>query len=280
MSIRGTLGKLMVIGIALAILGIMPAKIGSLEVQGQKRIIDVDPQKRTTEVDPRKGTTTDIDQVLVKIVPAKPVAPLPTIPSKDAPFPLSPADKQRLLQSVLTSLQQQSKANPTLKLENVFPLVVTPSIPPGARRIVLTTDHPKESYLEYFALSFMKAFRVATLGFETATWLGDNADGDLDLDIGGHRGQTLLLDFTVDQFRIGGGSVTPMEVNLVRDFTSRRGGRSTRLVSGRPLLAAHMEMGVTRGHILVPFIASEFDSIEVFSRTGWSFHSVEITILN
>lgn len=60
--------------------------------------------------------------------------------------------------------------------------------------------------------------------------------------------------------------------------------------SGRPrVLAAHMEMGVTRGHILVPYFESrsEIDrfhnpgiDIEVFSRTGWTFHRVEITRLD
>jgi hypothetical protein len=171
MSIRSTLGKLMVIGIALAILGIIPAKIGPLEARGQRRTTQ--EQQRTTEVDPG----------LVKVVPAKPVATRPPVASKPPPAPLSPTDKQRLLQSVLTSLRQQDKANPAVNLGKVFPLVAVPSIP-SAPGIILSTPYPISNAYIFHTLSFFKAFTVATdsrSGPPGATWLGDNADGDLDL---------------------------------------------------------------------------------------------------
>lgn len=298
MSIGSTLGKLMVIGIALAILGITSANPGSVEVQGQKR-------------------TTEVEQGLVKVLPAKPIVQRPTMASTPPPAPLSRAEQQRLLQSTLTSLRHQDNANPTLNLGKVFPLVATPSIP-SAPGIILSTPYPISNAYIFHTLYFFKAFSVATdsrSGPPGATWLGDNADGDSDLygflrvHITADSGATYLLDFTVNQFRPGGGSVAPMEVNIVLDFTERRGGGSVapmevkpgplsllgyaaqvRLDSGRPrVLAAHMEMGVTRGHILVPYFESRsgFEplknpgiDIEVFSRTGWTFHSVEITRLN
>ena len=303
MSIRGTLDKLMSIGISLVVLGLLPSNQGSAEAQGQQR-------------------TTQVDQGLVKVLPGKPLVQRPTVGTQPPPAPLSRAEQQRLLQSLLASLQQQNKANPTLNLGRVFPLVAAPSIP-STPPIILDTQFPVSSPYLSHTLYFFKPFSVATdgrSGPSVATWLGNNAAGDLDLygflrvHISAIPGATYLLDFTVSQFRSGGGSVAPMEVNVVLDFKERRGGGSVspmefnrgplpllryaaqgELGSGRPrVLAAHMEMNATRGHILVPYFESRSDisrsdidsfrnpgiDIEVFSRTGWTFHSVAITTLN
>jgi hypothetical protein len=261
MSIRSTLGKLMVIGIALAILGIMSAKIGPQEVRAQKRIIDVDPQKRTTEVEPG----------LVKIVPAKPVAPRPTMASKPAPAPLSLAEKQRLLQSVLTSLRQQDKANPALNLSSVFPLSVTPSLPRASAGsalvptgIVLSPARPS-TYSNGVGgrLTFLGAVKV---GDGSAMWDRVQGVGSVIVHIRAVKGNTYVLDF---------GMSGPIQVDLTMDRDNYGGTRST-----------HMEISGAQGHILVPFFASSELSevnveIEVYSESRyWFFYSVEILSLN
>ena len=46
--------------------------------------------------------------------------------------------------------------------------------------------------------------------------------------------------------------------------------------------ATNMEMGVTQGHILVPFVASSagWYRIAVFCQIDWQFYSVQVNTLN
>jgi len=243
MSIRGTLGKLTVIGIALAILGITPAMLGPWEVQGQKR-------------------TTEVEQGLVRVLPANPVAPLATIAS-NPPAPLSPAAKQRLLQSVLTSLREQQKANPKLNVGKLFAISNTIPIPPAPGTLMLTPTQPYFGNNGGFVdrLTFFQADFVGSSPENRATWNG--ANGLLKLSITAVPGKTYLLDFSVK-----GGA--PMYVALVGGVQYSH-------------TVFNMEMNVTYGHILVPFVASDpHDGWDIYvsSHTSWTFYAVEIIRLN
>ena len=248
MRMRSTLGKLVIIGIALAILGITQAKAGQLVKQEQMRVIQV-------------------DQGLVKVVPAQPVASRLIIASTPPPARLSPADKQRLLQSVLTSLQQQQKSNPKLNLGNVFPISDSdlPSIPPGAAGIVLSPTQPyRDNGGVIDRLSFADVSNVSTDPYNGADFF---YKGWLDVSITAVPSKTYLLDFTV----VGGG------INIQVDMYSSVSQMKMGVTNGH----IQMEMGVTNGHILVPFIASGPEVlIVVSSKTSWKFFSVEIIRLN
>ena len=235
MRIRSKLGKLMVIGIVLAIIGFSP---GRLDVQGQQR-------------------TTQADQGLVRVVQAKPVESRPTMESKPPPAPLSRADKQLVLQSVLMSLRQQQKLFPRLNLDKMFPLSGTPLLSPDGVRIVLSPTNPYNTYGgTHNWLTFYDASITTGLGSDNnAVWEESAFGVELDVRIATVPGRTYLLDFSVYQRPYPRGTV-PMEVNVAGNL---------------------IEMNPTNGHVLVPFMASaSYVDVQVRYRFIWEFYSVEI----
>ena len=229
----------------------------------------------STAVTPSSDSGAKIDQGLVRVVPARAVARRTdrSLQIQPRPKPLSLADKQQTVKSLLISLEQQNIANPGLNLSKWFPSSATPiSLKPSS-----TVLSPKDWWIDNVAcLLFSNATRLgAEPGDQDfAAYLWDSDDPTLKssvrLSLKASEGQTYLLDYTLLQATV---SLTDPKF---------KPGKMDVLIWSPGASEVDMEMSVTSGHILVPFLASTagWYVIDVACKTPWKFYSVQVSALS
>jgi hypothetical protein len=239
----------------------------------------------STVVAPSSGPGASIDQGLVRVVPARTVAPRTdrAMQIQPPPNPLSLADKQRIVKSLLVSLEQQNIANPGLNLSKWFPSSTTPmSLKPS------TVLSPRYWWIDDVAvLGFMNATvtryeHLPEIEWDSAAMFFPPDDPSLgswlELSLKASKGQTYLLDYALFQ----------ATVSLTNPKFKAAKMRVVIKPPGGPKV--DMEMSLTNssgtipglGHILVPFIASTagWYEIDVDCKTPWIFYSIQVNALS